>query len=302
MKLSNGDTVLAGMTEVAVEKLISLTTSVNEKDQTIGALREQIKTLEQKIEDVKAEATAKQAMVIIQKGNKSNATYTKCSNCGYNFYTTSDNCPNCGYYNSTGKETKEYKNLDTVIDDIRKEEAVKLGIDLVEMDKKLNELTIEKMKLQNQLTLKVAELEESLKFEKKEKDAAINLAKERIRKQKDEVITALEDRVDELREELKKTKNDKTDAAIEEARKQEIIDLKERITELEKPIELPKFGWFKQMLYDWLNVDGKAKVVAEVEHLEKKERVKEISNNYPENKSFWSPFESAFNYDPYPWL
>jgi hypothetical protein len=167
----------------------------------LSKLKEQIKTLEGKIEDVKAEAIAKQAMVIIQKSNKSvTGKYIHCNTCGYNSY--SEVCPNCGAYNYDKNVEKEYKNLDTVIDSIRKEEAVKLGIDLVEMDKKLNELTIEKMKLQNQLTLKVAELEESLKFEKKEKDAAINLAKERIRKQMNESIERLNAEVEELEDEL----------------------------------------------------------------------------------------------------
>ena len=98
--------------------------------------------------------------------------------------------------------------------------------------------------------------------------------------------------------ELRKVKRDKTDEAVEEARKQEIIDLKNRIAELEATAnEKPIFGWFKTIIYNWLNVDARAKIQAERENLEKQERIKEISNNYPDTKHWWAPsWMSASNF------
>lgn len=290
--MKNEGTILtAGMAEVSVKEIIALEKSVNDKDQTIGALREQIKNLESKIEDVKADAVAKQAMVIIQKGSgQKKSTSYRCT-CGYYYDATYyHSCPSCSTRPSNIDDTKEYKNLDTVIEDIRKEQATKLGLDFADMDKKLNELNLEKTKLQNKLDFETKDLQEKLKQERKDKDKEIQDAKEKIRKHMTTLIDGLNDELEEVHEELKKVKKDKTDEQVEEARKQEIIDLKERIHELENAKEaVLNFGWFKRMIYNWLDVDGKAKVKAEENVIEKKDRVKEISNNYPNNKSFWNP-------------
>ena len=45
------NTVMTGVAEVSVKELIALEKSVNDKDQTIGALREQVKTLNDKIKE-----------------------------------------------------------------------------------------------------------------------------------------------------------------------------------------------------------------------------------------------------------
>lgn len=300
MKLQNGDTILAGMAEVSVREFVALEKSVNEKDQTIGALREQIKNLERKIEDVKAEAIAKQGMVIIQKGGTKPSGYTYCQNCNY-YHSYKDNCPNCGTSRPGSSDIKEYKNLDSVIEEIRKDEAKKLGLDFAELDRKINELSLEKTKTQNTLNFKVKELEEFLKEEKKEKDNAISTAKEKIRKHMTGLIDQLNEEIEDLREEVKKTKKDKTDEQVEEARKQEIIDLKERIAELEKGVPTPEFGWFKGIIYKWLDVDGKAKVKAEQEQIEKRDRIDKISNNYPKGKSWWAPNWAFEMSDPWNW-
>lgn len=300
--MKNEGTILTtGMAEVSVKEIIALEKSVNDKDQTIGALREQIKTLESKIEDVKADSIKNQAMVIIQKGvGKGDSSY-RC-NCGYYYDSRfSTHCPSCGTTSPKGEDVKEYKNLDTVIETIRKEESKKLGIDLNELEDKLNTLSLDKTKVQNTLNFKIAELEESLKTEKKEKDNELQSAKEKIRKHLGGIVDEQVKEIDELKEELKKVKKDKTDDQVEEARKQEIIDLKERITELEKPVPAPEFGWFKTIIYNWLDIDGAVKVKAETETIEKQARVEEISNNYPKDKSFWTPYSSrAASF--YPWM
>lgn len=302
MKTNEGTILTTGVAEVSVKEIVALEKSVNDKDQTIGALKEQIKGLETKIEEVKADAAAKQMMVLINKGSSNtgnNRGYTYCPNCNY-YHCQTSSCPNCGERRASSNSTSsEYKNLDTVIETIRKEEAVKLGIELNELENKLNTLSLDKTKIQNTLNFKIRELEESLKTEKKEKEVEIQTAKEKIRKHLGGIVTEQEKQIEDLKEELKKTKKDKTDEQVEEARKQEIIDLKERITELEKPVPAPEFGWFKTVIYNWLDVDGKAKVKAEAETIEKQERVNKISNNYPKEKSFWAP---NWDYaDPFQW-
>ena len=301
--MKNEGTILTvGMAEVSVKEIIALEKSVNDKDQTIGALREQVKGLEAKVEDVKADAIAKQAMVIIQKGSTQKPSSYRC-NCGYYYDARYHNhCPSCGERTPMSGETKEYKNLDTVIETIRKEEALKLGINLNELENKLNTLSLDKTKVQNTLNFKIAELEESLKTEKKEKEVEISTAKEKIRKHLGGIVDEQVKQIDELKEEVRKVKKDKTDEFIEEARKQEIIDLKERITELEKPAPAPEFGWFKTIVYNWLDVDGKAKVKAEVEAIEKQARVNEISNDYPKHKSFWAPTWGTTASDSFWWM
>lgn len=304
MKLTNGDSILAGVAEVSVDKLIALEKSVTDKDQTIGALRENIKNLETKVEDTKAESFAKQAMVIIQKGgDKTKGISSYRCNCGYYYDSRfTSNCPNCGVSAPITSEVKEYKNLDTVIEDIRKEESKKLGLDFAVLDKSLNELKLEKIKAENTSNFTIKGLEETLKVERKEKADEIQKSKETIRKHMTTLVDGLTEDLEATRDELKKVKKDKSDDAVEEARKQEIIDLKERITELEKPAVIPNFGWFKTQVYNWLDVDGRALVTAKRENLEKKARIDQISRDYPKNKSFWTPGFMQGWANPFSWM
>lgn len=284
--MKNEGTILTtGVAEVSVKEIIALEKSVTDKDQTIGALQEQVKHLETKVEDTKKD----QKVVIVRKTVNNGMRINMYGNIDYN----------------TPKETEEvigYRNLETVIEDIRKEEAKKLGFDLNELENKIGLAELEKTKVQNTSNLKVKELEESLKNEKKEKESEIASAKEKIRKNMTVLIDTLNNEVDELQDELRKVKKDKTDEAVEEARKQEIILLKERIHELEvSTLETPQFGWFKMLFYNWLKVDARAKIQAEREVIEKKNRIDKISNNYPTNKSWWAPEWLFSGSDPWNW-
>ena len=285
--MSDKGMIVTGMAEVSVKELVALEKSVSDKDQLVGALREQVKQLEADKVEIKKDAAAKQAQVLVRKGVRNGIT-TQCS-CGY-YHDNPDACPRCGRARTDNKEAVEYRNLDSVIEDIRKETITKLGIDVAGYEQKINDLNLEKSKLQNDLSFKLSQLEETLKTERKEKESDIQKAKDKIRKHMADMIDPLNDEIEELQEELKKVKKDKTDVAVEEARKQEIIDLKERINELEnaknKPIQL---GWFKQMIYNWLKIDGEIEVAAEVKLQEKKARIDKISRQYPTEKSFWTP-------------
>jgi predicted phage tail protein len=258
-----------GVAKVSVKEYVALNNSVNEKDQTIGALQAQIDNLKDKLKEQQKD----QKVVVVR--NKQLSSYSPWGG-----------IQECG----TKEEIVGYRNLDSVIEDIRKEESNKLGISVAELETKLNKLELEKQRIKNDSDLRVKQLEEQVRIGQKEKDSDIATAKEKIRKHMTTLIDGLNDEIDDLKEELRNVKKDKSNEAIEDARKQEIIDLKEQITALENQInETPNYGWFKTILYNWLKVDARAKIQAEREHLESKDRVKEISNNYPSTKGWWTP-------------
>jgi len=286
--MQDNKTLTTGLAEVSVKEIIALEKSVTDKDQTIGALREQIKNLTTTINEIKADAIAKQATVLIQKGTTKKGE-ARCVSCGWYYNNTGRNtCPNCGI-TFPSDSTTEYRNLDSVIEDIRKEEIVKLNLDFLASENKINDLILEKIKLENDLTFKLREVKANLKEEQKDREDVIAKAKEGIRKHMGGIIDEQVKELDDLKVEYKKLKTNKTDEQTEEARKQEIIDLKERITELENITENPLgLGWFKKAIYNWLKVDVEVEIQARRDDNAKKARVDEISNKYPETKNWWS--------------
>ena len=120
--------IVTGMAEVSVKELIALEKSVSDKDQTIGALQQQVKELQTRIETIKEE-TERVVKIITQKGRSS---YTD----GYSVYTEQG-----------PSKTVEYKNLTDVVEMIRKEESEKLNVDVANLEDQINQLNIEKNKL-----------------------------------------------------------------------------------------------------------------------------------------------------------
>jgi len=262
--------IVTGMAEVSVKELIALEKSVSDKDQTIGALRQQVDELKERVKTIKEE-TERVVKVITEKGKD---RYT---NNGYGMLVE-----------CKSDKTVEYKNLSDVIEMIRKEESEKLNVDVANLEDQINQLNIEKNKLKNDYEFKLRVTEDNSKFDKKNFEKDVNDAKEKIRKNMSETINSLEEQIDELEEELRKVKKDKTDEAIEEARKQEIIDLKERVTELESELSAKtEMGWFKALV--WRLTDRKVRKEALKEVAEKKERINKISREYPNNKTWWIP-------------
>jgi phage host-nuclease inhibitor protein Gam len=269
--------ITTGMAEVSVKEIVALEKSVSDKDQTIGALQQQVAHLEQELKNKKTETDK---VIVVKKKLGSLG--------GYSYDEYGDKV----YRNSTpeGEEIIGYRNLDTVIEGIRKEEVKKLGTNVASLEKQLTELNIEKNKLKLDYEYKLRVVEDDLRYQKKNNEKDVNDAKERIRKHMTELIDGLNEEIEKLQDELRKVKKDKTDEAVEEARKQEIIDLKNRIAELEAVAnEKPAFGWFKTIIYNWLNVDARAKIQAERENLEKQARVEKISREYPSSKNWWAP-------------
>jgi TolA-binding protein len=274
MKVEGATTVLAGMAEVSVKEIIALEKSVTDKDQTIGALQEQIKTLQSKIEEVKEN---QKVIVVKNKEAQSVPRYDR------NGYLTYDSVP--------GKEEIiGYRNFETVIGDIRKDEAKRLGIEISDLETKTKDLEFKNRTLEKDLVL-----------ERKEKEDDVARAKDKIRKHMTSLIDGLNEEVEDLQKELKDLKKDKSEAFVEDERKKEIIDLKERIHELETAKDFSEdLGWFKRSIYNWLKVDKKALVEAKQKDIEKSRRTDEISNNYPKNKNHWRPdWMDSWNLNPF---
>ena len=279
-----------GEATISVNELIALNNSVSQKDQTIGELRARIANYDAQIRDLKTEFEEKQKLVRIDTIELRPSTgFHYCNRCDYSF--TGPICPNCGYERELVPSTNTtYRNLDETIELIRKEEATRLSVDVVGFENRIQQLTLAKMKVENDLNFKTGLVQEKLDRVTTERENDIKKRIADYSKTYDDTKKSLNEKISELKEELKKVKENTTDAAIEEARKKEIIDLKERITELEQEKDyVPEYGWFKMIFYNWLKVDMKAKEKAFQSNLVKQERVKNISRDYPNNKNWWVP-------------
>ena len=284
--MENKSVVANGMAEVSVKELIALEKSVNEKDQLIGALREQVKQQKEKIEEVKATADEKCPIVKIVVA-KTNSTLPYTCTSTSPLYWGDYQIPSVS---NESIKSIEYKNLDDVIGKIREEESKKLQVSIPELENKVNLLNLEKERAKNDFDFQLKSVEEKLFNSEKNKEKEISDAKEGIRKRLNGIIDELNKEIESLQEEIKKVKKDKVNEAFEEARKKEIIDLKERIYELEQAqLGVDDLKGIKKILYNWMKVDFKAKVKAAKELAEKRDRVNKISNTYPRTKQWWVP-------------
>lgn len=227
------------------KKISELEKEIALLQQTIGAHKETIKVQEQKMKDMREDFSDRSKQVVIRKIRDG----------GLRFDEFGQLMP---------KEQKEYRNLDSIVKDIRKEEKSKLKKDVGALEDKLEDQKLEIEKLSNKLERERAQAEEKLTEEKS-----------KLRERKDKEIQASLERITELKNEIIKIKNNKTDKELEEKRKKEIADLNERIVELEEEIEhLKSIGLFKRMWYKI--TDFKAKREAYRKELQKSNRISEI--------------------------
>jgi len=236
--MENKNSILKGETVVDVQKLMNLETTVNLTNQTIGAKTAQIDTFREQINTLKKEheiALEKaQKEVIIRKGEPvaKNGLLT-CSNCGYRYYKSSANCPSCGTSIPRTDSSVTYKNLDDVVELVRKEESKKLKVDLNKLENDLLDLELDKENLKKETD----RLMEKLNSATEEENKAVREATKKLRDEHKKELESTENRIEELLTEIQKIKEDKTDALIEANRKAEIVELKNRIAELEKEME-----------------------------------------------------------------
>jgi ribosomal protein L40E len=149
--------------EISADKLMNvvLDRSISDKDQTLGAYKQTIKHLEAQNTELKKELVAEQnkpvetvddQKVMVITNAKSNTK--ECPRCGYTNNINAIDCWDCGTSLKTVKiepQIIEYRNLDKIIEDIRKEEAKSLKVDNVELEKKLDSTEFRLNKITNTL-------------------------------------------------------------------------------------------------------------------------------------------------------
>ena len=271
---------------------VVLDRTVSDKDQTIGAQREHIETLRTKIETLEADlAKAESEKEVISDDQKvivvkQDQHGIECPRCSYFNSGSPTSCWDCGtkLTGLYGKEKIiEKRNLDDVIKEVRKEESKKLKIDNIELEKELEDTSFKLSKTKNELkAIKTTQSQEITDARREVRERYQKDMEEQARRHK-ATKTELNNKIDELVEENRKLEENKTDAEVEQARKQEIIDLKTRIEELDamveesKKLEIPRLNRF------WKRMTARLEEFRlEDELWDKRKRVNEISNEYPD--------------------
>ena len=247
------------------KEINTLISKIDTLQREIGTKTELVLTLKQQLADEKADSKNKEKTVRIENSNRK---------------------PIRDEWSGIFLDpvnTISYKNLDSVIEDIRKEEKSKIKTDVVKLeseveDRKLQILTLND-KLKRTDKVKENELEDlRVKFKKKQVDAS---------KKHQLEYDSWDEQTEKLREDYNKLKNDKTDKQLEKRRLKEIADLNETIVGLEKEInDLQSFNLFKRMWHNFTN--RKAVKQAIIEKEEKQDRVDEITKTtLTDYRSWW---------------
>jgi chromosome segregation ATPase len=298
--IANGELI------VNVDKIIGLEKRIEDSQQTIGSYREQVKNLQMQISDLKqshAEVLEKLAdeysekeerlgkEIKVVKGEPQKHIERTCKNCGYSSTNHHTWCPNC---DCSSWKTKElitganvtYKNLEDVVADIKKDVSKNLKLDAHKLEQEIEDLKISNDKLYKE-NGRFKTQKEQLK-----KDHAEDLteAKSEVRNRYQKMLDAKEEKIAELYEEIDNLKVRMTDEIIEENRKQEIVDLKNRIEELETEMaEVEKAAESRKGFKAWAEKRAERRLlkdaIAEAE--EKSARINEIGNNYSSSKNQW---------------
>ncbi|HUV85371.1 MAG TPA: hypothetical protein VMV86_06635 [Methanosarcinales archaeon] len=263
--------IAKGEVKVDVNLIVDLEQKNQTQNQTIGEQRKSIQVLEQQLKD-KEQTHAKELVELTERLGKQvifgeiKSKSAKCPNCGWWNSPNWSTCQSCGFQPSTTQTV--YKNLDDVVEDIRKAEAKKIKANVLELEEKTDSLEFEK-----------ARLEKTVKKLEKQKEIEITEAKSRLRERLNGIIEEKDKEITELHEEMLKIQEDKTDIQIEEARKQEIIDLRVHLAKLEEDKEalIKLLPIWKQRQFN----NRKAKLEALIQITEKEDQIEEISNNYP---------------------
>jgi len=267
------ESIAKGEVKVDVSQIIELEKANQIQNQTIGEQRKTVQILEQQLKEKEA-ANKKELLETTEKLVKeirivetTDATKRICEACGWNHSSQKTNCYNCGR-NMPKIETYKYKGLDDVVDMIRKEEAKKLKVDVLKLEEQTENLTFE-----------TARLEKTVKKLEKEKEIEVTEAKSRLRERLNGIIEEKDKEIEGLHAEMLKIQEDKTDLQIEEARKQEIIDLKVYVADIEeeKNALIKLLPIWKQRQFN--NRKAKEKVLRDITVRE--EKIESISNSYP---------------------
>lgn len=324
------ENIAKGELLIDVDKLINLEKRIEDQQQTIGAYKQQIddlkrenlkveKNAENKISEAeknlaeKEEKVGKEVKIITaSKDSKQN-----CKHCGSSNTIDATKCHWCGRRlegNTTMSSdvSISYKNLDDVVADIRKEEAKKLKLDTHQLEQEIEDLKVSNDKLYKE-NGRFLKQKENLS---KEHEETLTEVRTEVRTRYQKQLDTKDKKIQELNDEIEKLNERMTDEIIEENRKQEVIELKTRIDELEKELNaIEEAAASKKGLRNWIETRRNERIKKEAvqEKLEKEERVEEISNNYPNKKrswdflkvgkaKIWNPFSSrkknnSYDYD-----
>jgi len=248
------DTTTVINTEISVDRILALTADKQSLQNTINSLNKEIGSKEaliEKLENDLAEAKEKQPEVrIITQERKVRDSW------GCIEQTTST----------------EYKNLHLVQDDIRKEIDSTYKEQIDSLKKEITNLKEELATIRENYNIRSKQLE--FDYKKYRQEVELDYAEEKLNVKK--VVLDKDKEITLLKKELEKVKNDKTDEQLNEKRAQEIVDLRLRIEELELTIkEMESTNIFKRIWNSILN--GKARVIAQKQLIEKKNLVNSIT-------------------------
>lgn len=250
------------------ERINSLNISIGSKDEV---LKSKVKELEKELEL----ARDQQKVIITSESDNSNNTYV-CSNCGYTTNTSRSYCPNCGYSGSIFKSFKNtkttYKNLDTELSNIKRD---------VEKQMKKSVASLEDIQLD--LEIKIETLENELKRKDKKHNSEIDS----LQSKNLDRINEYREQIEDLNSEIIKIKKNKTEEELEAKRQEEVIKLKDANTKLvEKIAELEKVGFWRR-LWNRIFIDRIARRQAIVEVLKANQLTKklEATREYNWNRS-----------------
>jgi hypothetical protein len=305
--------IAKGEVLVDMDHIINLEKRIEDQHQTIGAQKEQVNGLNTEIRRIgnenskelkrvqtefseKEEKLGKEVRIITGSESNIKSNKVRCNNCGYTYQKNnySLGCPSCDLSTSSSTPINDmsidasitYKNLDDTVELIRTEESKKLKTDTHKLDQEIQDLTLAKDKL----------YKENGRFktqkEQMAKDHAIDIteAKTDVRKRFQTQLDSKEDKIADLYKEIDNLKDNNTDELIEANRAQEIIDLKEQITGLANELaEIEKASATMRSMKAWFEKRRKERLEKEamVEEQDRKDRVEEISNNYPSSKKAW---------------
>jgi len=248
------DTTTVINTEISVDRILALTADKQSLQNTISSLDREIGFKENLIEklekDLKlAKEKQPEVRIITQERKKD-------------------------YWGCTEQVTSvEYKNLSLVQDDIRREFDSTYKKEIKDLNKQITDLKSNLEKTTNNYTSNSNLLE--LDYKKYKQDIELEYATKRLNIERE--VYNKNKVIETFKEELEKVKNDKTDEQLAEKRRQEIVDLRLRIEELEAIIkEIESTNIFKRIWNSILN--GKARVIAQKQLIEKKRLIDNINS------------------------
>lgn len=210
MKENRESTIQTAMDDVKVAKEVAAVTSLSEKDQTIGSLKEHIASLQKQIVELKEKKSSEEKVKVITK------------------YLPSE------HYMYTSPKKTEYVNFDSAVRDLKEDLTKELKIDNT---KKENELL--------EANLQIDRLSKEISIIEREKADTISEAKSELRKKHNKEIERLHQKIDELEndktaEQLEQKRKEQIEALMER-----ITDLEAQLKGLQEMTWFQRLLWSK---------------------------------------------------------